>query len=547
MNKKAFSLIEVMFATAIMCVLFFAMTSQFISSKKTHYKSAEYLNKVYLAETILKLLKDQVYINPNFFLNINNTYIKKSVEKDSYAYKVFLDEVYADPIASENFEFKVSNVPVIRHAKENGKPKSYYFGFFKIEDLSPANTENDKTANVLLNIKDAEKYFFDLEINNEKNIALEGMLKNITVTVKSTINNDPPFTVSTKALCPPESLDSQTYTKFQNNLFTDSQKELQTKIDKLLPEKSVLDKTIKGDDGLTGKIYDNILKLLRPKNKNGVPGLIFIDPKLINQYYDVQYDGIGNVASSRAYAGKISEMIDKNIEKNVAELIKKVYFILYVIDFNRYIQTQVYDQEINDIKDASNSKTLAADVKKLINIYTDKAQLALQTIDLIQPPFVELNQVLTKGTTDTVSVMLTCFLHFSNSYPVDDEKNIVDALSDELPEIKKSFGPNGIHSALKKVNELFSNEFNGSSKLSPAEIYNYTRQLIAFNQLNQIMSKIGKIPAAPSEDAADNIIKLKNKFAGDNYYAEIAYLTTEEKKNKNLNTLIDDKFSVIRN
>ena len=328
--------------------------------------------------------------------------------------------------------------------------------------------------------------------------------------------------VTTKVLCPPESLHSITYNNFQRNLFQDSQIELKKNIDNLLPKN--LDDTIK--TGFIEKIYENILNLLKPTGKVS---------ELAAYYYD---------QNKVPYLKKIGD--NPAMEKAITELIRQAFFILYVLDYNRYIQTTVYDSRIAQIlKDGPNTKLSTDNVKELITLYTDKAQLALQSIDLIQNPFNQLYLGLQKGTEDTQSIVLACFLTAAKGYPVDSNKNIIEAFKSEIPEIKNSFTDNGTLKALEKVNALLSSKL---ASLTPAEIFKYNKQMIAFNQLSQIISSVkpgGAANTTPPEVTA-NINTLKNKFSAEKFNAALAYLSTEEKKIKNMDELINEKFCVVR-
>ncbi|HNY13859.1 MAG TPA: prepilin-type N-terminal cleavage/methylation domain-containing protein, partial [Candidatus Wallbacteria bacterium] len=179
-KRKGFSLLEVMFALSIACILFCAMTSQFVSTKKLQLGTTAYLNKVYLAETIVKLLKDQIHINPYFYLNINNTYIP---DKSLKGY-IFDDEEFKDPLASKDYIFEAKDIPIVMKGKK-GDNATYYFGFFKSDGVANSVADASLANNIFLNVKNLEKYTYDLKIKNEETTTLNGILKEVTVTVRN--------------------------------------------------------------------------------------------------------------------------------------------------------------------------------------------------------------------------------------------------------------------------------------------------------------------------------------------------------------------------
>lgn len=511
---KGFSLLEVIFALSIACLLFSAMTSQFVSTKKLHLGTTGYLNKVYLAETIVKLLKDQVHINPYFYLNINNVYVKDKLSKGY----IFEDEQFEDKLSSSDYEFKATDIPIITKGK-NGDNSTYYFGFFKSSTTQNAVSGTSLANNIFLNVRDLEKYSYDLEIKNEKTTTLEGILKEVTITVKSTDKKDMPFIVTTKMICPPESLWNETYSNFQANLFKDSFREYKDKVEKLLPQN--LDDTIKTD--FIQKIHGEILKVLKLTNNPAAPSPLYME------YYGAD--------------GSVYEIMLESKKKSL-DLIKQIYMIMYVLDYNNAIQAE-YDRQLTGIDNIGSLDKY----KKMINIYTNKAQMAIQAADQIQEPFQQICDAMGKGTEDTSAVIISYFINAAGAYPLDTAANvkIKNALSSTVPKLKSSF-ENDVITVVNNLNALFSKKFKPDDLL-PAEIFKYTKQLLSFHQLYQIEYKVNHgntdQNSTIATDTAASINTLINYHKTNNYNAALVNLKTELTKIANFNTVIEKKYNVI--
>lgn len=115
-NKKAMSLIEIVFALAIVCFLLSVAIFQFAGTKKIHYISNEYLNKACLADIAAKLIKDQIQVNPYFFKNINNAVVKNS----DGIYFINKDEDLSDALGGTDYSFVVRDFPVVAYAGNAG-------------------------------------------------------------------------------------------------------------------------------------------------------------------------------------------------------------------------------------------------------------------------------------------------------------------------------------------------------------------------------------------------------------------------------------------
>ncbi len=504
-NRKGMSLIEIVFALAIVCFLLFVAIFQFAGTKKIHYISNEYLNKACLADIAAKLIKDQIQINPYFLKNINNAVVKNP----DGVLLINKDEDLSDSIGGAGYSFAVTDFPVISSVKNNtADGQYYYFGLFKVENtgalMASGNAFNSKA---FLNIKDLQKYSFDLSITDEGETSLAGILKNIDIKIKYGGAGDPhPFLLSTKVLCPPESLSSIVYSGFQKKLFETSRDEFLKNMGLLLKD---------AGPSVAGNV-DAVFEWLCSKNPA---------PLMFKHY---------------AASG---EKLEPEYKKTAERHFKNVYFLIYVFDFNAYMQSMWADR----IDDLSVMPGLGP-VERLLAIastYRKKAQLALQTADQARIPFSEIGAYLNKGTKDTVSVMLASFLK-NRVDEFFDYKDIsmFDIIKNEVIQLPDDFTTDGIKGALEKFNALLAGSYQN---MQPRALHNILKEMTAFNEVNEITASVSQSGYVNTEfKNAQNNIKtvIERKYRPDKFEAGLAYLKSEASKNELIGSLIDTKYKV---
>jgi hypothetical protein len=505
-NIKGMSLIEIVFALAIVCFLLSVAIFQFAGTKRIHYISNEYLNKACLADIAAKLIKDQIQINPYFFKNINNAVVKNP----GGISLINRDEDLSDAIGGAGYSFVVTDFPVISSVKKNtADGQFYYFGLFKVENTgaimaSGADAFNSKA---FLNIKDLQKYSFDLSITDESQTSLNGILKNIDIKIKyGGAGDSHPFLLSTKVICPPESLSSIVYSEFQKKLFETSRGEFLKNMNLLLK-------------GTGPSVMENVNAVFEWLCSKNPPPLMF-----------------------KHYAAS-GQKLEPEYKKTAERHFKNVYFLIYIFDFNAYMQS-VWADRIDELSVMPG----LGPIERLLTVastYRKKAQLALQTADQARIPLGEICAYLQNGTKDTVSVMLASFLKNRVDEFLDYKNTgMFDIIKNEVKQLPEDFTADGIKGALEKFNALLSGSYQN---MKPRALHNILKEMTAFNEVNEITANVSQSGYINSEfKNAQNNIKtvMERKYEPDKFEAGAAYLKSEMAKNELIDNLIDTKYKV---
>ncbi len=505
-NKNGISLIEIIFALAIVCFLLSVAIFQFAGTKRIHYISNEYLNKACLADIAAKLIKDQIQINPYFFKNINNAVVKNP----DGPHLINKDEDLSDAVGGAGYSFAVSDFPVITGVKNNPAfEQFYYFGLFKVENIGALQALSSPSFNskAFLNIKDLQKYSFDLSITDESETSLAGILKNVDIKIKYGGADDAhPFLLSTKIICPPESLSSIVYSEFQKKLFETSRGEFLNNMNLLLKDTG---------SSITENV-DAVFEWLCSKNP---------PPLMFNHY---------------AASG---EKLEPEYKKMAERYFKSVYFLIYIFDFNAYMQS-VWADRIDELIVMPG----IGPIERLLTIastYRKKAQLALQTADQARIPFNEICSYLQKGTKDTVSVMLASFLKNRLDEFLDyKDTSMFDIIKIEVKQLPQDFTADGIKGALEKLNDLLAKSYHD---MAPRALHNVIKEMTAFNEVNEITARVSQSGYINGEfkNAQGNIKTImERKYIPDKFEAGAAYLKSETAKNELIDNLVDTKYKV---
>jgi len=491
MMKKGFSLVEIIFSIAMGAMVFSIVVSNFIYTKKLHYESSEYLNKVYLADIAIKLVKDRLYVNPDFLANINNIIVGRG---GSNAYvpgesltTLFKDRNYSDAIASKEYSFEIYDIPVIAYVdgkKENGE--GYYFGLIKLSEINRffGDAENFKT---FLNVKDLERYSFDLTIVNDLYGKPEGMLKNIQVAVRYGERDAHPFKISTKIICPAESLALSSYKELQRELFKNSAEEMAKNLENYAKDMATI---INGLFGSLVKVYD------RPVERPDDP----LTRQLKMQFF-----------RERA-----------KIEISAKDMLRKTFMVLYAMDFNKMIQTRL-DKWIEE-----NPPKAKEGYVNVLNCHLKKAQVSLQIMEQIYVPLQDINSRLIGS--ESIEAVLISKL-FIQKYR--DNKTIIQLYEEGVKSLPADF-MNNVAQSLSKVNDILVRMIEKKIALTPREALKFTQDMISFNQICIVSQSL--VPGADwrelSSRVDSNIAELTKLYAGKdrNFQAACDYLNTEAQK-----------------
>lgn len=491
MKNKGFSLIELLIALTVAAVVLSAVMSNFIFARKTHYESSDFLNKVYLADIAVKLVKDRLYVNPDFLANINNVIVNRGggkayVPGESLT-TLFCDRNYSDAIASKEYAFEIYDIPVIAYGEgKKEKGEGYYFGLIRLSDINRffGDAENFKT---FLNIKDLEKYKFDLTIVNDLYGRPEGMLKNIEVSLRYGENDAHPFRLTTKIICPAESLAISSYRELQRELFKNSAEEMSKNLENYAKD---MGNIINGLFGSLVKVY------------NG-PAEPTDDP--LTRQLKMQY------ARERA-----------RIEISVKDMLKKTFMVLYAIDFNRLIQARL-DGWIEE-----NPPKTKEDYINVLNCHLKKAQVSLQIMEQIYVPISDINSRLVGS--ESIEAVLISKL-FIQKYR--DNKTIIQLYEEGVKSLPLDF-LNNVAQSLSKVNDILARMIDKKMDLTPREALKFTQDMINFNQICIVSQS--QVPganwSAQSARVDSNIAGLAKLYADEsrNFQAACDYLNTEAQK-----------------
>jgi len=510
LSKKAFTLLEVVIALAIMCFVISAVVSNFTFTKKTHFESSEYLNKSYLANILLEALKDRVYVNPNFIAKINNLVLQNGAGESGFLFK---DVNFNDKIAGGDYKFEANGIPVITH--KDGY--TYYFGIIRLNGkIHNSSGEINETAagkmNTFSNASAFEKYEFDIKISNDDGVKPEGMLKNIVITIrKKGQKDDVPFILATKILCPADSLSTSAYVKLQERIF--NMKPFTEFYDSLLA--SITEEDIK-----------NFLAYLSPKsslcapdgqkNKKIARGVLLM--YYIADFYNYAINKANNGYQEATGGGKKSLYAKKDAltDKN-----KKIFEFLEIMPL-----VAVKSNPLNPNQNVSTNPDQINIFDLITNENATYGQTALELLGVTP------NNQASQSSSNAQKKIIDFFNEFHEKL-IDDYKN---SISDLLDINKKLLDEN-----LKTQNYLTAREELKCTKDFVA--YKKINELFQITSKNQnVFGKILNHIEAAAQMAKNFISGMANIYKNRNYDIAEEYIRDEIKRSDSIIFLYDSRY-----
>ncbi len=543
--KKGFSLLEIVFAISILLFFMSFFISKFTFTKKMHYENAEFLNKSFISNIAINIIRDRIYVNPNFLGKINNLVIEKNNYSEEY---IFQDKNFDDKLASTEYKLYVKDIPVISKSK-NGS--SYYFGLIKLPQNFGAissvdakqgqGTSKKNTAGTFLNVESLANFTFDIAIENDDTIKPSGMLKNFLITIKPLKTNTSEiktFSTATKLLCPQDSLPTESYLKIQQNITADSQNiDVLNTLQNIITDNDV-------NSAIAGLTSLDLSKLDQEKLKKYTRTVLlmyyasdayyFINEKLNNKI-----ENLGK-SSSKESLMKSAELYFKKAQSAYEYMSILKYFC---------------DDPKNSSDTASESNESLANESFEVNILKvlkSEPDYTPALLNILNFKY-ELNEYKFDNTGALENSQNTDNQAAKNT-GAKNQKNIITIYSETITILNKDF-EKSISGALDATKKILDNAQKDQNYLTPREELKIIKDFVAYKFINSIYKEAAQKQTVLGTvlNYLDMLLKkarayvndLANKFKKNDFFSAEEYLSDELKKIDNISFSYDGRYKII--
>ncbi len=513
--NHGFTLIEIIFAVLLLGFFIYFIANSFVSTKRQHSMNAEYITKAYVADIVIKLLKERIEVNPNFLVGINGLEIDRGNEERSSSclVKPMSGSItYSNLFDKPGYRVDVRSIPVIRYL-DGDKKEGFYFGIVAFNPKSNLFSGEAKSLKTFLNVEELEKYSYDLRIENDLNCTPLGMVKNIEVAVffnGGTTPDDNPFKLSTKIVCPISSLSSAAYGEIQKNLF----KEIAT------------------------DIYENISADMEKRG--------FSLPLLVA--------GIERDCKASPYT--TMKIINLSMPESAPDRQRAEDAFKNVLVF--HCAMELYQQAIDEIDSELakvEGKNDVVSIVKVMDNSIQKSQWALQAFEASIEPIDKIIASLKPGgiappNPDAIfnyQVPIMVMRYLLSRSENDPGRTRLDRFTDIAEKLPMDYSKS-LEVAFQRVNELLRQKYK---KLTARQIQKYSKDLLSFHQLVRVngsrLHVAGyRIPAEEyTRQASETINLLGNFYQRNNFLAGAEFLESESCKIRQINSLIATRFAEI--
>ncbi len=512
---NGFTLIEIVFAVLLLAFFIYFIANSFVTTKRQHGMNAEYITKAYVADIVVKLLKERIEVNPNFLAGINGLAIAPGNPEESRSCLVnpmAASINYRNLLEKNDFRVEVKDIPVISYSDDE-KKEGFYFGLVEFKPGSNLFADGGKVMKTFLNIDELAKYSYDLKIANDDHVAPKGVVKNIEIAVRFSGRDEidkKPYILATKIICPVNSLSSASYREMQKNLF----------------QEMALD------------IYDNINSSLA---RTG-----FTLASLIA--------GIERDCKASPYSAM--KVIDLSMPESAPDRPRAEKAFKAVLVF--HCALELYQEAISEIDAALQEFEGKADVISIVRVMDSsiqKAQWAIQVFEAIDQPLDHILAGLEPGgvappNPDSmfnyqVPIMVMRYL-LSRS---EKDNSVTRAarfieIADRLPlDFSQS-----LDRAFTRVNGLLRDNYR---KLTPRQIQKYGKDLLSFHNLVRINAsklRIGGNRSAAvdySERASATLDLVSGLYKNNAFLAGNEFIDCEKQKLQQFNSMVSSRFAEI--
>ncbi len=513
--RIGFTLIEIIFAVLLLAFFIYFIANSFVTTKRQHSMNAEYITKAYVADIVIKMLKERIEVNPNFLVGINGLEIPledKAKSASCMVNPMSGNISYPNLFDRPGYKVDIKGIPVISYT-DTEKKEGYYFGIVAFNPDNNLFSPEAKGFKTFLNVEELEKYSYDLTIENDLNSAPVGMVKNIDVEVffnGGKNSDDKPFKLTTKIVCPISSLSSAAYGEIQKNLFkeiaTDIYENINADMERRGFSLNLLVAGIERDCKASPYTTMKIINLSMPESAPDRPRAeeAFKNVLVLHCALELYRQAVDEIdADLKRVEGKndvisIVKVMDNSIQKSQWAL-------------------QVFEATFEPID-------------KII-VALKPGGIAPPNPDAIfnyQVPIMIMRYLLSRSENDPASTRLDRFVGIAEKLPIDYSQSL--------------------EVAFKRVNELLRQKYK---KLTARQIQKYSKDLLSFHQLVRVNGSRLHISgySMPTQEytrqASETIELITDFYRRNNFLAGAEFLESESIKIRQINSLVATRFAEI--
>ncbi|EKD83647.1 MAG: hypothetical protein ACD_39C00544G0001 [uncultured bacterium] len=492
------------FAVTLLAFFIYFIANSFVSTKKQHHMNSEYLTRAYIADVVVKLVKERIEVNPNFLAGINNIGNNKKLDKNSCLVNPIANDInYNQLLNQPDYNVELLDIPVISYADAD-KKAGFYFGIIAFKPENDLFSGSENGFKTFLNINELEKYAYDLKISNDAQAKPVGFVKIIEVTVRYKGLNKPdqsPFTLTTKIICPVSSMSSATYEEIQKNLFKEIAGDIYASIEADLARGGFslsalvagIERDCKASTFNTMKIVD----LGMPENAPDRPRAeaAFKQILVLHCALELYQEAISELNSEQAQLGDEDDVV--STVKVMDNSVQKAQWALQVLE--------VVVDPIDDILVTLQPSGIAPPNPDAMFNY--------------QVPIMAMRYLLSASEKDRDSTRVSRFIA------------IVESLPEEYSQ--------SMQEAFTRVNRLLQSDYR---KLTPRQLQKYSKSMLSFYQLASVNSSrlttsgVRRTTDELAQQASATLSLLNNFYSGNNYLAGVEFVECEKQKLQQFNS-----------
>jgi len=502
--RHGFTIIEMIFAVVLLAFFIYFIANSFVSTKKQHHMNSEYLTRAYIADVVIKLMKERIEVNPNFLAGINNIGNNNNLDKSTCLVNPIAESINFNQLLNKpDYKVELSDIPVISYTDAD-KESGFYFGIIEFKPENDMFRGSESGFKTFLNVNELEKYSYDLKISNDSQAKPVGLVKIIEVTVRynGLTQPDPtPFKLATKIVCPVSSMSSATYEEIQKNLFKEITSDIYTSIEadmarggfSLSALVAGIERDCKASTFSTMKIVD----LGMPENAPDRPRAeaAFKQILVLHCALELYQEAISELNSELAQIGNQDDVV--STVKVMDNSVQKAQWAMQVLE--------VIIDPIDDILVALKPSGIAPPSPDAMFNY--------------QVPIMAMRYLLSASEKDRDSTRISRFVAISESLPQEYSQSMQEAFT--------------------RVNGLLQSDYR---KLTPRQLQKYSRSMLSFYQLASInssrltVSGPRRTASELAQQASATLSLLHSFYSDNNYLAGVEFVECERQKLQQFNS-----------
>ncbi|MEW6708683.1 MAG: hypothetical protein AB1403_02580 [Candidatus Riflebacteria bacterium] len=514
-RKIGFTIIEIVFAIMLLAFFVYFIANSFVNTKKQHSMNSEYVTKAYVADIVVKFLKERIEVNSNFLAGINGMVV--SSKEDGQNATCLINPMsgnvnFQNILEKNDYLVDIRDIPVIKYSGPD-KKEGFYFGLVEFKPGSNLFGSDGKGLKTFLNIEELEKFSYDLKIENDSNSSPAGIIKNIEISVRFNGKDEPdrnPFKLVTKIISPISSLSSKAYREVQKNLFQEIAMDIFAGINLEMERKGL---------SLSAVV-----------------------------------SGIERDCKASSYS--TMKIIDLSMPEKIPdrpraeEAFKNTLILHCAIELYQQAKSEI-ELELSRVQ----GKDDVISMVQVMDSSIQKAQWALQTLEAISKPIDAISLALKPGgiaapdpdAMFNYQVPILVMRYLLSSSEADDNISRIDRFVQIGSELPGDYSES-LRLAFNRVNDLLQNNYK---KLTARQVQKYSKDLLSFHQLVWINSRklhAGENYISPEEytrQASETINLIENFYRKSNYLAGVEFIECESFKVRQFNSFVENRFAEI--